>query len=88
MLQLEALLITFLVPVYQLIPKSGSPDFGVISVFIISTASVILNTSITMKIFGLEYDEPDFAFLPRRTISKHTEERPLPQTLDSLPGTL
>lgn len=36
MLQLEALL-TFLVPVYQLTPKSGSPDSSVISVFIIST---------------------------------------------------
>jgi len=53
------------VPVHQLILKSGSLDSSVISVFI-RAASVILNSYITIKIFGLEYDEPDFAHPPRR----------------------
>lgn len=53
-------------PVHQLFLKSGLLDSSVISVFIIRAASVILNSSITIKIFGLEYDEPDFAYPPRR----------------------
>ena len=48
-------------PAHQFTPKSGSLDSSVISVFIISIASVILNAFITMKNFGLECGEPDFA---------------------------
>lgn len=75
-------------PVHQLILKSGSLDSSVISVFI-RAASVILNSSITIKIFGLEYDEPDFPHPPRRaSLYLSKVRRPLPQTWDSLPGIL
>lgn len=76
-------------PVHQLTPKSGSLDSSVTPVFIISTTSVILNISITIKNFELGNVEPDFAYLARRAdnLSKMRRDS-LPQTLDSPPDIL
>lgn len=64
--------------VHQFILKSRLLNFSVISVFIIRTASVILNSSITTKIFGLVYYKPEFAYLPRKASTQAKRGDPTP----------
>lgn len=66
------------VPFHQLILKSDSLDFSVISAFIVRTASIVLNSAITVKSIWI-YSIMSLFLLTGKgePITKQNKERPL-----------